>query len=122
MRLVIGIVLGIIAWFAVALGIALAIKQGAPALSAALAAHATTIAMAERLAISFIASLFCGYFAALGSGERSQAPLLAGIVLLAGWGYYHVTKIWHDFPLWYHLTFFVSLVLISVIGGRLKRA
>jgi hypothetical protein len=30
--------------------------------------------------------------------------------------------IWNQFPVWYHLTFFVSLVLLSVLGGRLGRA
>ncbi len=33
---------------------------------------------------------------------------------------YHTT-IWTQFPLWYHLTFFVSLLLLSVLGGRLRR-
>lgn len=120
-RTILGIVIGIAVWFVVVFCISYAIKAGDPALSAALAAHATTTAMAERLAISFVGTLVAGFVAALVSGERSRAPLIAGILLLAFWGYYHVTMIWNQFPLWYHLTFFVSLVLLSVIGGRLKR-
>ena len=121
MRTVLGIVLGIAAWFVVVLGVALIIKAADPALNATLVAHATTTAMVERLIISFAGTLAAGYVAALVSGERTLAPLVAGVLLLAFWGYYHVTMIWHQFPLWYHLTFFVSLVLLSVLGGRLKR-
>ncbi|MEI9994774.1 MAG: hypothetical protein WDM91_09285 [Rhizomicrobium sp.] len=120
-RRILGVVLGIAAWFVVVLGISFAIRAADPALNAALLAHATTAAQAERLAISFLGTLAAGFIAALASGERSRAPLIAGVLLLLFWGYYHVTMIWHQFPLWYHLTFFVSLVLLSVAGGRLKR-
>ena len=77
--------------------------------------------MVERLVISFLGTLAAGYVAALVGGERMRAPLITGVLLLAFWGYYHVTMIWNQFPVWYHLTFFVSLVLLSLLGGRLKR-
>jgi hypothetical protein len=116
-----GIVLGIAAWFVVVLGISFLIKAADPALNAALVAHATPTALIERLIISFAGTLAAGYVAALVSGESMRAPLIAGVLLLAFWGYYHVTMIWNQFPVWYHLTFFVSLVLLSALGGRLRR-
>ncbi|HUO87945.1 MAG TPA: hypothetical protein VMU08_02125 [Rhizomicrobium sp.] len=113
---------GIVTWLAVVTGVSLALRAGVPALAADLAKHATMTALWERLAISFLGSLLGGLVAALVSGERMRAPLIAGVLLLLWWGTYHVTMIWNQFPVWYHLTFFVSLVLLSVLGGRLRRA
>lgn len=121
LRTVLGVMLGVVAWFAVVLGIGLVLKATDPTLNAALVAHATVTAMAERLAISFVATLVAGLVAALVGGERHRAALGAGLILLAIFGYYHVTMIWHQFPVWYHLTFFVSLPLLSLLGGRLRR-
>jgi len=115
-RTIAGVVVGIVAWFVVALGIAFVLAKLAPGLDAALKVHATATALAGRLAISFIGSLVSGYLAARIGSQR--AALVAGVLLLAFWGYYHVTVIWNQFPVWYHLTFFVSLVLLSVLGGR----
>src|SRR3569832_428509 len=110
-RTIAGVVVGIVAWFVVALGIAFVLAMLAPGLDAALKVHATATALAGRLAISFIGSLVSGYLAARIGSQR--AALVAGVLLLAFWGYYHVTVIWNQFPVWYHLTFFVSLVLLS---------
>ncbi len=91
-------------------------------------AHATATALAERLAVSFLASLVAGYIAALVAGGRSRAPLIAGILMLLIFVPYHLYGkdtsgvIWTSFPLWYHLTFFVSLPLLGILGGRFKSA
>jgi hypothetical protein len=116
-RTIAGVVAGVVAWVAVALGIALVLGKVAPDLDAALKAHATTTALAERLLISFAGSLVGGYLAARIANAR--AALICGVLLLAWWGTYHVMLIWHQFPIWYHLTFFVSLPLFAVIGARL---
>ena len=121
MRIIIGIVIGVVAWMAVVVGVSLLLRAVAPDINAALVAHTSTVAMAERLAISFLGSLVGGYLAALIAKDQ-RAPLIAGLLLLAGWGYFHVMVIWHQFPLWYHLTFFASLLLLSILGGRLVRA
>ena len=121
MRTIFGIVIGVVAWCAVVIGISLLLRAVAPGVNAALVAHATTTALAERLAISFLGSLAAGYLAAMVARDQT-APLIAGLLLLAGWGYFHVMVIWNQFPLWYHLTFFASLLLLSVLGGRLARA
>jgi hypothetical protein len=127
MRLVLGIVLGIAAWFVAVTAIGYAIKMGAPSLDAALLAHSTTTALAERLGISFVATLFAGWLAAVVARDQ-RAALIAGILLLAAFVPYHLYgrdtggPIWTHYPLWYHLTFFVSLILLSVLGGRLRRA
>ncbi len=115
------IVAGVIAWLVVITAISFVIRAVDPGLAAALNAHDTTTAMAERLAISFVGSLIAGYLAAMIAGRGSHTPLIAGVILLVWWGIYHVTMIWNQFPVWYHLTFFVSLPLFSYLGGRLRR-
>jgi hypothetical protein len=127
LRTILGVVLGIVAWVVTVQLISLAIKTADPALGAALLAHTTTTAMVERLVISFIATLAAGFVAAWVGGENQRAPMALGVLLLVGFVPYHLYgrdpqgAIWTSFPLWYHLTFFVSLVLLSVLGGRLRR-
>jgi len=116
-RTIAGVVAGVAAWFVIVLGVSFALRALAPAVAAELNAHATTVALAERLLISFAGSLVGGYLAARLGNPRA-API-AGVLLLAFWGYYHVMVIWHQFPVWYHLTFFVSLPLLAVLGARL---
>jgi uncharacterized membrane protein len=120
LRLISGIILGVLAWVAVVGAVSFLVRAVAPDVSAAMVAHTTTIAMAERLAISFLGSLVGGYLAMLAARD-ARAPLISGVLLLLGWGYFHVMVIWHQFPLWYHLTFFVSLPLLSILGGRLAK-
>src|SRR5690348_4085432 len=95
-----GIVAGVIVWFVVALGIAFLIRITLPGLAVALNAHATTVALVERLVISFAGSIAGGSIAASIAGRSSYAPLIAGLILLAWWGTYHVTMIWNQFPVW----------------------
>lgn len=120
-RLILGALLGIVAWVVVVIGVSLVLREVAPALSAAMNVHATAISLAERLAVSFLGTLAAGYVAALVAGDRHRAPLATGILLLLIFVPYHST-IWTQFPLWYHLTFFVSLLLLSIVGGRFKSA
>lgn len=127
MRLVLGVIAGIVVWFVAITAIGFALRMLAPDLAAALAAHTTTIAMAERLAISFVGSLLGGWLAAtIGKGQR--AAMVTGIVMLVVFVPYHLFgrdmqgPIWTAFPLWYHLTFFVSLPVLAVIGGRFARS
>ena len=118
-RTVAGVVVGVVAWFVVVLGVAFVLRAAAPVLNAQLVAHTTAVAMAERLLISFAGSLLGGFLAARLANAR--ASLIAGVLLLAFWGYYHVMMIWHQFPVWYHLTFFVSLPLLAILGACLVR-
>ena len=121
LRLILGAVLGVVAWVAVDIGVILVLREVAPALSAAMNLHATTTALGERLAVSFLGSLVGGLVSALVAGDRSRAPLATGVLMLLIFVPYHTT-IWTQFPIWYHLTFFVSLLLLSLLGGRLRSA
>lgn len=124
MRLVLGIVAGLVAWFVAITAIGFVLHLLAPDVSASLVAHTTAVAMAERLAISFVGSLFGGWLAAtIGRGQR--AAMITGVLMLIIFVPYHLFgrdmqgTIWTSFPLWYHLMFFVSLPLLAILGGRL---
>jgi hypothetical protein len=119
-RVILGALIGAVVWLAVVIGVSFVLREASPALAAALNAHTTMTALWERLAISFVGSLLGGLVAALVSDERTRAPLGAGVLLLLIFVPYHMT-IWPQFPIWYHATFFVSLILLSTIGGRLRR-
>jgi hypothetical protein len=72
-----------------------------------------------RLAISALGSVAGGYAAAMVARENTKAPLAAGILLLVVFVPYHLT-IWQNFPVWYHVTFFVSLPVLSLLGGLVR--
>jgi hypothetical protein len=120
MRLIGGIVVGVLAWGIVVTILNLGLRHGWPAYGAVERAMLFTVPMmAARLSISGISSLVGGY-AAAAIGRSGQAALIAGVLLLLIFLPIHYT-IWSKFPLWYHLTFLVSLPLLSVIGGRFSR-
>ncbi|HEX2592936.1 MAG TPA: hypothetical protein VHL34_15660 [Rhizomicrobium sp.] len=119
MRLALGTLAGAIGWMILALGIGMVAGRLWPefAVASRNPLTLTTVMLATRLGISFVASLISGAVAArLGASER--AALAAGVLLLLFWAPYHVLQIWAQFPIWYHLTFFVSLPLLAWIGGR----
>jgi hypothetical protein len=124
LRLLAGVVLGVVAWFVAVTALGYVLGHAWPALAVA-SKNPTTLTvpmLAARLGVSFLSSIASGFVAALVGSVGSRAALGAGVLLLAFFVYYHVTMIWHQFPVWYHLTFFVSLVLLSLLGGRLVRA
>ena len=79
----------------------------------------TLAMMVARLSMSAAASLASGAVAAW-LGRSPRPPLLAGIVLLLLFLPVHYT-LWDRFPVWYHLTFLVSLPLLGWAGGSLLR-
>jgi hypothetical protein len=113
-----GAVMGAATWFAVVFAVSFGTKAISPDAAAALVAHATLAALAGRLAISFFGSLLGGFFATLIASDRGRTGLLSGVILLVVFVPYHMT-IWQQFPIWYHLTFFMSLPLLSLAGGQL---
>jgi uncharacterized protein (DUF983 family) len=48
-------------------------------------------------------------------------PLLSGVLLLAAFIPEHIT-LWEKFPVWYHLTFLLSLIPLTFAGGKMAQA
>ena len=122
MRTIGGIVAGVVTWCVVVAALDFVLRHAWPDYAAVENAMTFTVPMmAARLTESGISSILGGLVAALVARERAQAPLWAGIVLLLPFLYIHYT-LWAKFPIWYHATFLTSLVVLSVIGGRLAPA
>ena len=77
--------------------------------------------MAARLVIAAITSLAAGAVAAVIAPASPRVPWVLGLVLLGVFIPEHF-RLWRLFPLWYHLTFLVTLVPLVVLGARLTPA
>jgi len=120
LRLFGGVVVGIVAWIVIVTVLNLGLRYGLPGYAAVEKAMNFTLAMMfARLSISAVSSLVSGYVAALAS-KGGWAPWIAGTLLLALFLPEHYS-IWSRFPIWYHLTFLISLPLLSVVGGGFWR-
>jgi uncharacterized protein (DUF983 family) len=75
--------------------------------------------MIARLSISAISSLASGW-AAAAIANRQLAATVAGFLLLLVFIPVHYS-IWSHFPIWYHLTFLISLPVLSIVGGKFAR-
>lgn len=71
------------------------------------------------LVLSAIVSMVSGFIAALIAGESTKSPLILGILLLV-FGIYVQIGVWDKIPLWYHLAFWILLIPMTVLGGRLR--
>ncbi len=76
--------------------------------------------MLARLVLAALSSLVAGAVAAWVAPADHRPPWIAGLILLAMFLPEHV-KIWHSLPVWYHLTFLVTLVPLVMLGARLVR-
>jgi hypothetical protein len=119
LRTIAGIVAGLFAWIVVA-------SVGNRVLRAAWPSYATvevamnfTLAMLlSRLLLGALSSLCAGFFAAgIAKGNRVAIMVLAGLLLVAFIPVHYT--LWERFPVWYHLTFLVSLVAVTVLGAMI---
>lgn len=76
--------------------------------------------MAGRLSLAAIASLAAGAVVAWIAPLSPRTPWVLGLALLVAFIPVHV-RLWNTFPIWYHLTFLLTLVPLVVLGTRLVR-
>ena len=114
------VIAALVTWFLVATVVNLALRAFWPHYHEAEIAFNFTFAMkVARLLLGAISTLGAGFVAAWIDKGRMRAATLTGIVLLALFipGHY---RIWEKFPLWYHLTFLVSLLPLTLLGAALN--
>ncbi len=121
LRIVLGVIVALVVWTAVVTACDIAMRKLWVDYALVEKSLVFTLPMKiMRLSESALSSLVSGYAAALVSKERIKSPLIAGVLILAMFLPSHIS-IWHKFPVWYHLTFFTSLVLLSLAGGLFRR-
>ena len=114
-----GLVGGLVAWFLIATAGNLALRFAWPGYAEVEKAMTFTLAMmVARLVLGVLSSLGAGLTVAwITRGNGRTAQVLAGILLVLFIPVHY--WLWDRFPLWYHLTFLVSLVLATVWGAML---
>jgi len=73
--------------------------------------------MIARLAIGALATITAGLVTAAIAKRSTLVRLAPGLLLLVAFIPQHM-MLWEKFPVWYHLTFLLSLVPLTYLGGR----
>jgi hypothetical protein len=119
-RKALGVIGGLVVWIAVATVAGVIIRAAWPAYASVADAMTFTLPMMiARLGIGAVATVAAGWLAATISRRSTLATLLPGVVLLAGFIPQHI-MLWEKFPVWYHLTFLLSLIPLAFLGGKLE--
>jgi len=120
-RKILAVAAGLAIWFIVTAIAGFILRAAWPAYVQVADAMTFTLAMQiTRLGIGALATIAAG----LVTAHITRSPvvgLIPGILLLALFIPQHV-MLWDKFPLWYHLTFLVSLVPLTYLGNRMACA
>jgi hypothetical protein len=117
-RNILGVAAGLLAWVAVATIAGFVMRAAWP--EYALVAEAMTFTlpmMFARLAIGAAATIAAGWVASVIARRSTVSTVVPGLILLLVFIPEHIT-LWEKFPVWYHLTFLISLVPLTWLGGR----
>ena len=114
-----GLVGGLVAWFLIATVGNLALRIAWTGYAEVEKAMTFTLAMmVARLVLGALSSLGAGLTVAwITKRNGRMAQVLAGILFVLFVPVHY--SLWDRFPLWYHLTFLVSLVLMTLWGAML---
>jgi hypothetical protein len=115
------VIAALVTWIFVATVQNLALRASWPHYHEAETAFNFTFAMKlARLVLGATSCLGAGFVAAWIGRDRMKAATLTGIVLLGLFIPNHYL-LWGKFPVWYHLTFLVSLLPLTLLGAALNR-
>ena len=113
------IVAGLVAWIAIVSILDRCLRLAWPEYAAALPTFAFTLPMMfARLSESAITTLLAGLLNRLIAHRPLWPAVVQGAIILLFFLPVHY-KLWHSFPVWYHLTFLGSLVPLTLLGAAL---
>jgi Mn2+/Fe2+ NRAMP family transporter len=117
LKAILGVVTGVVVFLIVVTIAGPILRLTWPAyVSAAPTFHFTLPMLLTRLSIGAVATIAAGLVAALVARRSTRVALATGVVLLVGFLPEHI-MIWAKFPVWYHLTFLLSLLPLTWLGG-----
>lgn len=120
-RTIASIFAGLVAWAVVVTLLNFGLRAAIPGYHAAEATLQFTMAMKiGRLTEAALTSLAAGAVVGFIAPSKKWASWLVGLIVLGMFLPVHV-KLWHVFPVWYHLTFLVPLVPLVAVGAALVR-
>lgn len=76
--------------------------------------------MVARLVMGAVSSLAAGAVMALVAPDSTRTPWVFAVIVLAAFIPSHI-RVWSLFPIWYHLTFLVTLVPLVILGWHLAK-
>jgi hypothetical protein len=119
-KAVVAVVAGLAVWVACAAIAAVIIRASWPAYVAVADAMTFTLPMMiVRLSIGAVATLAAGWTTAAIARQSLIVRLMPGLILLVLFIPQHM-MLWGKFPVWYHLTFLLSLVPLTYLGGAAR--
>jgi hypothetical protein len=119
---ILSVVAGLAVWLSIVIGAGEIMRLSWPAYASVAAAMTFTLPMlTARLSISALATLATGFVTSIIAPHSMFARLLPGVILVIAFIPQHI-MLWDRFPVWYHLTFFLSLVPLTYVGGTISSA
>lgn len=113
------IVAGLVAWVVIATILDRGMRLFWPHYAAALPALAFTLPMMlARLSEGAITTLAAGLINRLIARMPLWPAAIQGAIILLAFLPVHY-KLWHSFPVWYHLTFLGYLIPLTLLGAAL---
>jgi hypothetical protein len=110
---------GLLTWMVVVTVINLVLRLSLPDYTAAEHTLQFTLGMKwARLMMAIVTSVAAGAVTGWISRSNRSAPLIVGGVVLAMFLPLHIA-IWSKFPVWYHLTFLLTIVPSVLVGALL---
>ena len=120
LRIILGVVVGFIVWSILWVGVDAILRAAWTSYDESVKTmNFSSLMLIIPLILSAVVSIISGFVAALIAKENSKSPLILGVLLLIV-GIFVQMGVWDKIPLWYHLTFWILLIPMTVLGGRLR--
>ena len=119
-RFILACLAGLLTWIVVVTVINRVLRLSLPNYTAAEQTLQFTLGMKwARLLMAIVTSVAAGAVTGWISRSSRWAPLIVGGVVLAMFVPVHIS-IWSKFPVWYHLTFLLTIVPAALAGALLS--
>jgi hypothetical protein len=120
-RTIAGIAGGLVAWAIIVTAIDWGLRLWMPGYAQAEPVLLFTPTMKiARLCMAAVTSLATGALVRTIAPRSRLAPWIVGLVIVALFVPAHI-HLWHRFPIWYHLTFLLTLAPLVALGAALAR-
>ena len=121
-RATLGVVAGLAVWVTIVIVAGVIMRGVWPEYASVADAMTFTLPMMfARLAIGALATVATGLVTTVIARRSMLARLIPGALLLVAFIPQHI-MLWDKFPVWYHLTFLLSLVPLTYVGGKVAEA
>jgi hypothetical protein len=118
-RFILACLAGLLTWIIVVSLINRVLRLSLPDYTAAEQTLQFTLAMKwARLAMAIVTSVVAGAITSWISRPGRWAPLIVGCVVFAMFLPVHIA-LWSKFPVWYHLTFLLTIIPAVLVGTLL---